>query len=337
MTHHLRVFVASPGDVSLEREMLCTVVDELNEEIDPPKDWSLEAVRWQTHAAPGAGRPQAVINEQIGGYDVFVGIMWRRFGTPTGVAASGTEEEYQIAYQKWQSNPGLVLMFYFCEAPFYPTTVDELEQMKRVLLFRQDLEGKGLAWKYGSSDEFAGDIRKHLRVRANRIVEERKKIARQHAMPNDRDVRMLMELWNRMSPDAQSAFNIAYNENRLAGDPGIQTRDLFAALQRVASPSIQPIISEIPSKALPGATVGPVRDTAYILAERPWLSHCVAASLHRLGKALPAGRKLNAADIFADIARNGTGGSVARLREHNIGPAEIERILARKGIQVVET
>jgi hypothetical protein len=30
-------------------------------------------------------------------YDIFIGIISLRFGTPTGVAGSGTEEEYRMA------------------------------------------------------------------------------------------------------------------------------------------------------------------------------------------------------------------------------------------------
>jgi hypothetical protein len=75
----------------------------------------------------------------------------------------------------------------------------------------------------------------------------------------------------------------------------------------------------------------------YIAQERPWLSGCVAASLTRLGPQLPVGRDLTAADVFADIAKHGTGESVRRLREHDIGPEEIDRILKEKHVQVVGT
>jgi hypothetical protein len=50
--------------------------------------------------------------------DTFVGLMWRRFGTPSGVAAGGTEEEEdRLAYKRCQSDPQLPLMFDFCQAP----------------------------------------------------------------------------------------------------------------------------------------------------------------------------------------------------------------------------
>ena len=335
MPHLFRIFLASPGDVQTERETLPRVVEEINVTVGPMCDSRIEEVRWETHTAPGAGRPQQVINDQIGSYDVFLGIMWRRFGTPSGVAGSGTEEEFRIAYERWQNNSNLVLMFYFCEAPFYPKTLDELDQMRRVLLFRQDLEGKALTWNYDSPANFEATIRKHLCMRLPSLVKNRKKAAIVKAEPNDETIQMLKGLWARMNPDLQKAFSIAYNENRLAGDPGIQTQALFAALRRVGAPSLQSIVSEIPPPALPEPTSEPVSEEPYIVQERPWLSHCVASSVRRLSRILPEGRDLTAADVFADIAKNGSGTSVALLRKHKIGPSEIDAILLQKNIQVV--
>jgi hypothetical protein len=159
---HIRIFVGSPGDVSKERDMLDSVVQELNTTIAPYRGFSLELVRWETHCTPGLGRPQAVINAQIGPYDFFVGIMWKRFGTPTGLAQSGTEEEFRIAYDAWRQNGFPRILFYFCQRPFMPRQEEELEQCRRVLGFRRELEQKGLVWEYSEHDVFANTIRPHI-------------------------------------------------------------------------------------------------------------------------------------------------------------------------------
>jgi hypothetical protein len=62
----LRVFGASPSDVSEERDRLSRVVDELNRSIGQDRNISVELVRWETHVSPDMGRPQAIINRQIG-------------------------------------------------------------------------------------------------------------------------------------------------------------------------------------------------------------------------------------------------------------------------------
>ena len=84
------------------------MINELNltiTAISPEKRVLLELVRWETHVAPSLGSdPQDVVNRQIGEYDLFVGIMWKRMGTPTALATSGTEEEFNGAYELWQQN-----------------------------------------------------------------------------------------------------------------------------------------------------------------------------------------------------------------------------------------
>ena len=338
MTHHFRVFLASPGDVPLERAALARAVDEVNVTTCPLLGCTLELVKWESHATPDAGQPQQVINEQIGpSYDLFVAVMWRRFGTPTAVAGSGTEEEVRLAYARWEREPGLPLMIYFCQAPFYPASVGELDQMRQVLLFRKEFDGKALTWSYEDHTLFEATIRKHISQRLPRLVEAHSGARRDRADPNDASIEALRALWPKLDASTQRALNIAYNENRLAGDPGIQTRDLFAALLRLDDAPLQQVVQEIPSAALPEPTPGLVLEQPYILDERPWLSGCISSSIRRLAKSVPEGHRVSPADIFADIAKNGTGSSVALLRKHHIGAADIDAILRRKNIAVIGT
>ena len=158
----IRLFVASPGDVSDERNSLSKVIAELNSTIAPDKGFLLEIARWETHCQPAMGRPQGVINSQIGHYDIFIGIMWKRFGTPTGVAESGTEEEFRLAYSSWSTQNLPWIMFYFCQYPFMPRRQEEIDQLSKVLKFREELQGKGLIWEYPSADEFSDIFRPHL-------------------------------------------------------------------------------------------------------------------------------------------------------------------------------
>lgn len=334
MPKEFRVFVASPGDVPAERKVMEKVVSELNLTHGPELDYRLELVRWQTHTAPGGGRPQQVINEMIGAYDIFVGIMWRRFGTPTGRFGSGTEEEFRLAYSAWEKNQKMPLMFYFCQQPFMPRELEEIEQVRRVLLFRKELSGKTLAWDYRSHGKFADEIRKHLCMRISRLVKDERSGVAHFAPPDEETIRILKTLWPAMSPELREALSVAYNENRRAGDGGIKTEDLFAAFTRLRPKNLEPILEEITPHALPDPTPGSLNAEPYILEETPWLSHCVASSIKRLSKQLPTGQKLTAADVFADIAKHGTGTSVARLRQFNIGPAEIDHIIQQKNLSV---
>jgi hypothetical protein len=161
-TQKIRIFIASPGDVGKERKSLKSVIDELNTTIAPYKGLSLELVKWETHATPSMGRAQGVINSQLGNYDIFIGIMWKRFGTPTGDADSGTQEEFQLAYEQWKETKSIRILFYFCQAPFMPRAVDEITQLQKVVEFREFLASLGLTWEYSDSDEFPNVVRPHL-------------------------------------------------------------------------------------------------------------------------------------------------------------------------------
>ena len=162
----IRIFVASPGDVADERKRLDAVVAHLRTHVAAAHGLDLELVRWETHVRPGiAADAQAVVNPQIGPYDLFIGILWNRFGTPTGRAESGTREEFDQAYARWQRDPGsLEIWMYFSEQPAAFATMAELEQKGKVLAFRQELQTQkgALTWAYRDPADFETQVRGHL-------------------------------------------------------------------------------------------------------------------------------------------------------------------------------
>lgn len=161
----LKIFVASPQDVTEEREVLEDVVHELNGTWADTLGIRLDVVRWETRTAPGLGKdPQDVINKQISdSYDILIGIMWTRFGTPTPRAGSGTEEEFLRAYKRYKEDPNSVeIMFYFKTKPISPVDVDP-DQLKAISKFRSELEDLGGFYsKFGSIEEFRNSITRHL-------------------------------------------------------------------------------------------------------------------------------------------------------------------------------
>jgi len=122
----LEVFIASPGDVAPEREVLESVVSEFNLTWGDRHQVRLELLKWETHSRPAMGEDaQDVINRQIrDGYDIFLGIMWGRFGTATARADSGTEEEFQRAYDRLKNGDRVQIMLYFKDAGIAPSKLD---------------------------------------------------------------------------------------------------------------------------------------------------------------------------------------------------------------------
>jgi Domain of unknown function (DUF4062) len=150
----LRLLLSSPGDVADEREAASRAVFRFNQEEVEESGIFLKLIRWEDMAPQIGPGPQQVINDQIGEYDLFAGIMWNRFGTPTDVAASGTEEEFQAALGSWRSRNRPWITFYFCDRPSNLTNQQQLEQKGRVVQLRTDLHALGVVRSYGSVDDF---------------------------------------------------------------------------------------------------------------------------------------------------------------------------------------
>jgi len=158
----IRLFLSSPGDVEEERQKVPVVVAQINQMLGDIYKVRLDVIDWKFHVAPDMGRPQEVINRQIGDYDIFVGVMWKRFGTPTGKAESGTEEEFNIAYENWEKINRPRILFYFSQASFFPRNTREIKQLAKVISFKEKLKKKGLIFEYEKPDAFADLLRIHL-------------------------------------------------------------------------------------------------------------------------------------------------------------------------------
>lgn len=162
----IRVFLASPGDVALEREAARRVIEETGRTVAPHLGVSIEMVGWDTHAFPAyGGDPQSLINKQIAKmaeYDLFVGILWNRIGTPTPRGQSGTEEEFRRAVEALERCGRPQIMLYFGQAPSNLTTADAVEQKGKVIAFRQELRDRALVWEYAAAGDFEGVFREHF-------------------------------------------------------------------------------------------------------------------------------------------------------------------------------
>jgi len=162
----LRVFVASPSDVGDERLLLEQVISELNKLEGERLGLRLDLVKWETDTYPSIGNDaQTVINDQIGDdYDIFIGILWKRFGTPTDRGDSGTDEEFTRAYKRALENPTKIqIMVYFNESPVSFSELEDIEQYKMVISFRKRIGKQGVYyWSYKKTDDFSTLVRLHL-------------------------------------------------------------------------------------------------------------------------------------------------------------------------------
>jgi len=145
---------------------MANVIAELNRGVAKDRQLHLELARWETDAAPDVhpDGPQGVIDAalDIQKAEIVVGIFWKRFGTPTKTAASGTEHELRAAFQNFRAAGKPRVMIYFKEAERPLKTAEDYEQFSRVLRFREEFAPQGLYWTFQDPPEFEGLVRRHL-------------------------------------------------------------------------------------------------------------------------------------------------------------------------------
>ena len=162
----LRVVVASPSDVQEERDVLDKVVTEVNRGVAADRGIRLEVARWETDAYPGfhPDGPQGLIDPilRITDCDLLIGIFWKRFGTATSDAESGTEHEIHVAHEAWKRSGAPQIMIYFNEQSAFPGSSVGAVQWAHVLRFKENFPKEGLWWAYEGHTQFERLVRNHL-------------------------------------------------------------------------------------------------------------------------------------------------------------------------------
>ncbi|MBR1175867.1 DUF4062 domain-containing protein [Bradyrhizobium sp. KB893862 SZCCT0404] len=160
----LNLFLASPGDLAEERRIARSVIEELNSSIGRPLGWRIELYGWEDSPI-GAVRPQSQINEEVNQCDLFVGMLWERWGQPPGESEykSGFEEELALARARW-TRDGQPEIWLFLKDIDPKLQRDPGDQIKLVLAFRQRIreEQKVFYKEFRSSDEWTQEFRKRL-------------------------------------------------------------------------------------------------------------------------------------------------------------------------------
>lgn len=149
--HCISLFLSSPGDLRSERGIVDEVTQQISRDIGTIDNFTIELVRWETHAHAARGQyPQDVINAQIGDeYDIFLGMLGTRFGTPTKAFGSGTEEEFQRALQRNKASGLPEILFLFSSIAMPVDSIDA-SQLALVQEFKKSLPSQGLL--YGTFD-----------------------------------------------------------------------------------------------------------------------------------------------------------------------------------------
>ncbi len=152
----INTFVASPSDTAEERVILDSVIKEFNVTWADFVGMRIDIIKWETHTWPTIhSDAQTAINEQIqDDYDIFIGIIKKRLGTPTPRADSGTVEEFERAYARNKATKIPKIMFYLHSSS---CTIPEVKN------FTNRLENLGVYyWQYENKENIAYFWRIHL-------------------------------------------------------------------------------------------------------------------------------------------------------------------------------
>lgn len=125
----IKIFISCPGDIVSELDSIELVVNDLNKTIGRHQSYMLEMLNWKTDTYSQIGvDPQDVINNQMDDrYDILVGIMWLRLGTPTKRDKSGTVEEINRALRSKEKEQ---LIYFKTEPPLDLTKINPEELQK---------------------------------------------------------------------------------------------------------------------------------------------------------------------------------------------------------------
>ncbi len=159
----LPIFVASPGDVKVERETAREEILSLGEKITSQRI-ILEPFLWEHHARPSYRRPQAFINKHLRTSELTVAIFWNRLGSAASLdgTETGAEEEFRIAGEQIYKGQSDDVFLYFREPD--PPPGASPDQIEKVREFRERIgDSKSvLYWTYLDPEEFRFTFRRHL-------------------------------------------------------------------------------------------------------------------------------------------------------------------------------
>jgi hypothetical protein len=306
----VRVFVACPSDLSAERERCQIVTSELNR-ILRDDAIQIHMMQWEAEVAPFMGRPEEVILEQmrLQDSDIFVGLLWTRFGSPTGgvnalsgePAMSGTEEEFALAYRLWKDRGYPNILFYRCTRSPDNVMLIDAQQYVRVAEFfsgfAYDGRHPGLVRHYTDVNEFERHFREDLlqAIRSmtglvgwnpGRLTEQRRLASglRQLFTPDDNDERNAAKILAlRRSSDirlvAHSGHSYLASVGHRFGRHLIERLDAGATFRSVLTNPWTPTGAAMARGELPGAAAS---DPVELIRMTTWYSIKFADSLRGL-------------------------------------------------------
>ncbi len=168
-TRRIPVFIASPNDVASERKRFKAVIGDLNRGFGEGANVVFDPLGWEDTLSTVGRRSQSVINLEVDKCEVFILVMWKRWGQEASDSKydSYTEEEFHRALNRFkQTGSPRIFIFFKNIDPSYLEDVGP--QLEKVLRFKRQLEKTStvIYRTFDQGDDFAADLARHLKAYA---------------------------------------------------------------------------------------------------------------------------------------------------------------------------
>jgi len=138
---HIIVFLAYISDVEPEVNEARAIVESINRGHER-LGIQLDLRTWED-VPEEFGNPQEKINRTlVKECDVFVGLIWKKWGTPTGQSNCGFKEEFEIAEKRYNETQQPTILLYAKTVNEQEIRNDEKEGFKRVKEFKDEIINK---------------------------------------------------------------------------------------------------------------------------------------------------------------------------------------------------
>lgn len=160
-----KAFIASPSDTNSEREICDKIFEEINDGLGNLFNFRIESLKWEKDVRPtikDVDGQTEIFNQIDDEFQIFIGIMNKKFGAPTPRAGSGTEEEFNAVFNRLQINKDIEVIFYFNDEP--PKSMSDLNPTELVKIeeFKKKIQNIGIYGIYNGVSDFEEKLRKNL-------------------------------------------------------------------------------------------------------------------------------------------------------------------------------
>ena len=161
--NEIRVFISCPGDVNPEKQIVRNVCDSISKVYGESRNIRLKPIDWENDIIPEitGGGAQSVIDSQLEDYDydIYIGILWTRFGDKMDNGRTPTEWEFERAFNRMRATGRPKIQFYFKTEEIFPRNSYEVNQISEIIKFKEEqLQSTGYYKNFKQTEVFQSQV-----------------------------------------------------------------------------------------------------------------------------------------------------------------------------------